>query len=280
MYIFSKGGTTVHTGLGGFKWGEEYLPLNNKKLESLRNHFEELEAVIVDEMSMVGADMLYDIHRRLQEIQISDDFFGGKAILLVGDLMQCPPVRQKKIFSMPGTFKNATLFNSSNNLWNNFEVVSPKANHRQGDGNLFTNLLNNIRLVKNGQFLDDDDISLLMSRKISNLAKRNFDHDTVVHTYFTNDKVNEYNETMLSKLQGEKISINYSYTTNVDNYTPKISKKGTVAETAFVPILSLKIEAKVMLIFNIDIADSLVNGQIGKVVDFIYDSKFYLIKKS
>ena len=276
--LSSKDGTTVQTGLGFNFSGGDYLPLASKKLEFLRTHFEELESVILDEMSMVGADMLYFINRRLQEIGMSEDLFGGKAVLLVGDLMQCPPVQQTKIFKIPSkSLKNATLFNSENNLWNNFEVVSPKINHRQGDGNRFTNLLNNIRIAKSGYFLPDEDIDLLMSRKISNFPQKDFQSDEVCHTYFTNKKVNQYNEKKLLRLESELISVNYSYTTNVENYTPKIKPKGTVADSNFQATLSLKVGAKVMLVFNVDLADSLVNGQMGIVVDFIDDSKSYLM---
>ena len=273
--LFSLDGTTIETGLS-FKFGEEgYLPLNSKKLDFLRTHLEELECVILDEMSMIGSDKLYDIHRRLAEIEISDESFGGKAVLLVGDLMQCPPVQQKKIFKMPKSEKNAILYNSENNLWNNFEVVVPKANHRQGDDNRFTNLLNNIRVAKSGHLLSDEDIELLMSRKISNFPQKDFNSDEVCHTNFTNKKVNEYNVNKLSKLEGDLIEVGYSYTTAAENYVPKLKPKGTVADTNFQATLSLKIGAKVMLVFNIDLSDSLVNGQMGKVVDFIYDSKSY-----
>ena len=44
--------------------------------------------VTVDEVSMCGADKLYEIHRRLCEILISEDLFANKAVMFVGDLMQ------------------------------------------------------------------------------------------------------------------------------------------------------------------------------------------------
>ena len=45
--------------------------------------------VIIDEVSMVGSNMLLEIHKRLQQIKgVSDDkVFGGVSILAVGDLV-------------------------------------------------------------------------------------------------------------------------------------------------------------------------------------------------
>ena len=50
--------------------------------------------VIIDEVSMVGSNMLLEIHKRLQQIKgvTADVTFGGVSILAVGDLYQLPPV--------------------------------------------------------------------------------------------------------------------------------------------------------------------------------------------
>ena len=50
---------------------------------------------------MVGANMLLEIHKRLQQIKgVSDDVtFGSVSILAVGDLYQLPPVAQAPLFS-------------------------------------------------------------------------------------------------------------------------------------------------------------------------------------
>ena len=57
--------------------------------------------VIIDEVSMIGSNMLLEIQRRLQQIKgVSDDkVFGGVSILAVGDLYQLPPVGQTPLFS-------------------------------------------------------------------------------------------------------------------------------------------------------------------------------------
>ena len=62
---------------------------------------EHVEAVIVDEMSMVSSDYLYNLHKRMMELFDSKDDFGGRSLMLVGDLLQLPPVRATSIFNTP-----------------------------------------------------------------------------------------------------------------------------------------------------------------------------------
>ena len=78
------------------KWGEEYLPLAPETMSKLRSEFERMMMVIIDEMSLIAADMFYTIHRRLVEILYLKDIFADRAVMLVGDLMQIPPVRQQQ----------------------------------------------------------------------------------------------------------------------------------------------------------------------------------------
>ena len=78
------------------KFGEEYLPLAPETMSTLRKQFERMMLVIIDEMSLVASDMFYYIHKRLVEILYLKDMFADRAVMLVGDLMQIPPIRQQK----------------------------------------------------------------------------------------------------------------------------------------------------------------------------------------
>ena len=49
-------------------------------------------------------------------------FIGGIAVILVGDILQLPPIRGNPIFLSPKNDQNYALWNSDSNLWNNFEV--------------------------------------------------------------------------------------------------------------------------------------------------------------
>ena len=99
---FNINGMTLHSAffLGRSKYSG-FQPLNHDRLNTLRNKLSRLVLVIIDEVSMVGSNMLLEIHRRLQQIKgISPDIpFGGVSILAVGDLYQLPPVGQSQLFS-------------------------------------------------------------------------------------------------------------------------------------------------------------------------------------
>ena len=85
-------GTSKYTG---------FQPLSHDKLNTLRTKLSNIALIIIDEVSMVGSNMLLEIHKRLQQIKgvSSDVTFGGVSILAVGDLYQLPPVGQPLLFS-------------------------------------------------------------------------------------------------------------------------------------------------------------------------------------
>ena len=60
------GGTTIHSTFG-FKIGTEITNLSNKKLAEMRDQFSQVKLIIIDEISLVGADLLYRIHLRLTD---------------------------------------------------------------------------------------------------------------------------------------------------------------------------------------------------------------------
>ena len=92
ILLFS-GGTTFHTGLH-MKIGNDYLPLDPESMNTLRKQFERMMVVIIDEMSLISADFFYNIHRRFKEILQHDEMFGDRGVMLVGDILQIPPVKQ------------------------------------------------------------------------------------------------------------------------------------------------------------------------------------------
>ena len=83
-----------------------YYGLGADTLNTLQLHLEQLMVVIIDEISMIGAETLYQIHMRLQEIKghnYSNTHFGNVTIIAVGDLYQLPPLKDKKIYDTPGS---------------------------------------------------------------------------------------------------------------------------------------------------------------------------------
>ena len=98
---FNINGMTLHSALllGRSKYSG-FQPLSHDRLNTLRTRLSRLMLLIIDEISMVGSNMLFEIHKRLQQIKdVSDDaVFGGVSILAVGDLYQLPPVCQTPLF--------------------------------------------------------------------------------------------------------------------------------------------------------------------------------------
>ena len=86
---FNVNGMTLHSAflLGRRKYSG-FQPLSNDRVNTWRAKLSKLVLLIIDEVSMVGADMLLEIHKRLQQIKavLPDVMFGQVSILAVGDL--------------------------------------------------------------------------------------------------------------------------------------------------------------------------------------------------
>ena len=135
---------------------------------------------------MVSADMLYRLSLRLCEIFLSHDYFGGKLVIFVGDIMQLKPVQARYIFAMPSCQKYIPL-HSVDPLWETFKVIVLQTNHRQGRESDWCRILNRARVGE----LTQDDKTILNSRKLSCHSNVNF--DGAWHVYYTNKAVKAYN---------------------------------------------------------------------------------------
>ena len=229
MYLLlSLGGTTYHTGLDIFPQNEEYVSLTNEKIAQLRSLYGDLHVCILDEMSMLGAGRLYDIHHRWQDINISRDLFGGLCFLLVGDLMQLKPIGSQEIYKKPSTLQNATLWDSEDNLWNNCKVVVLKTNFRQGVSE-WTNTLNRIRVGE----LTQGDIHLLESRRISNFPGKDLSRAT--HLFRTNREVYNHNSQVLNSLNTASI-FKRAEIESPKGFHPKVDEDSGMIEVNFVQI--------------------------------------------
>ena len=90
-------GTTVHTALKISL--SKLLPLSIEVAHQYRALFKFVKVLIIDEVSMIGAELLEQIDSRLK--QITGNFsknFGGLDVIFIGDLRQLPPVRATPIY--------------------------------------------------------------------------------------------------------------------------------------------------------------------------------------
>ena len=254
----------MHSGLD-LKFGSEYVPLNDKKLDMFRNTMKDLQLVIIDEISMVSPDMLYQVHQRLCEIFISQDSFGGKGIILVGDLLQLKPVKANYIFTTPRN-KRYKFLDSVESLWSTFDVAVLTTNHRHQDGSQWANLLNRCRIGE----LTQNDREILEARRTINFPTKELSN--ACHVFYTNEKVEEHNVEKLNSIPGKLFTVD-AISSYPKGYNKTLTNYGTIDSTNFKQVLQLKKQARVMLINNVNIRDSLINGQLGTVIDFIVNEQ-------
>ena len=265
MYIHSTylGGQTLHYAFD-FKFGTEHNTLGDKKRDEFRDQYKDLEIIIVDELSMVSADMLYRMDLRLQEIFLSDDNFGGKVVIFVGDPLQLKPPKARQIFDTPTCKKYQPMY-EMDSLWEKFKVIVLKTNHRQGSGTEWCDILNRARVGE----LTDRDKEILNERRMN--LHPNVDFDNAWHVFYPNREVKEFNMKKLRDLPGSSVVIpaRMSYP---KGYVPKIKDWGTIDDTQFEERLELKRNARVILVFNIAVSDSLSNGEVGQVLNIISEN--------
>ena len=195
-----------------------YYGLGADTLNTLQLHLEQLMVVIIDEISMIGAETLYKIHMRLQEIKglnYLDTRFGNVTIIAVGDLYQIPPLKDKKIYDTPGSNFDPNLISLHGSLWQEiFNFHELKHIVRQKDQQ-FAQLLNRVR---EAQITEEDEATL--KQRVTTLDNPTHFTDAL-HVYGTNNQTDQYNSTMLQKLTTHKYVIKSSDITK-DRYTSRL----------------------------------------------------------
>ena len=249
-------GQTLHS-LFGFKFGNSFLSMTERQRAEKRNLFRNLKCIIVDEISMVSADLLYNLDLRLREITMVDEIMGGISVFVFGDLFQLQPPKARYVFEEPKNKEHAVAFRLRN-LWRQFTIVHLEENHRQGEDKQYGDLLNRVRVGAHTV----EDIELLKTRVT---PQDNPVLNDSIHIYGTNAKVNSRNNAKLKEIPGELIVIRAQ---NQSRTITKFSQNsaGCILNTPFQAVLKLKIRAEVVLVHNINTLDGLTNGARGVLV--------------
>ena len=254
-------GTTVHTGLG-FDFGMKHSSLTDKKRELKREQLKQLKVLIIDEFSMMSPDQLYRIDLRFREVTQVNKPFGGIMIFLFGDLAQLKPVKARYTFKQPSCPDyHISYGDGSESLWRSFKVINLEENHRQGEDREYADLLNRIRIGKPSE----DDLKVLRSRIRPRL------HPDLKDCVFISAQVKpvaKFNAKSLRLLEGERYLCQAIYIHAMSKkFKPRIDPdSGRIGDTQYVDVLEIKIGARVMLIFNVDVSDLLCNGATGTVI--------------
>ncbi|XP_050338285.1 uncharacterized protein LOC126764671 [Bactrocera neohumeralis] len=164
--------------------------LTGNYLRGMRQLWQNVEFLFIDEISMVPYEMLCMIDSRLRQLKRQDACFGGINVLLFGDLMQLPPVRGHQVFQQPEHMKPAT------HLWRQFRLVELQQNMRQQEDTTFIDVLNALRVGK----LTSKHLEVLLE-KVSTDTTEEFSIEKALRIYPTNDQVVIHNEKVLKSFQ-------------------------------------------------------------------------------
>ena len=287
----NAGGVTIHSQFG-IPFGL-FLPDSGYKIENTntkintpytmvkhlnmrdqkRKLLQELELLIIDEVSMLRADLLDTIDFVLKSVRRQQHkAFGGVQVLFIGDLMQLPPVVKEEEWNVLRNYYSSVYFFDAQVLRNEKPVyIELDKIYRQSD-NTFIDLLNNLRNNK----VTQANIDLLNS-----YYKPNFDVTSALNTITLtthNSKADTLNRSALQQLKGQS----YFFSATID---------GEFNEYAY-PVeayLELKLGAQIMFIKN-DVSgkQQYFNGKIGIVssiinkdieIDFRDGTKPFILEK-
>jgi ATP-dependent DNA helicase PIF1 len=221
-----------------------------------KNIYKKLDAIVIDEISMVRADLLDCVDKFLRlNGRNSEQPFGGTQMVFIGDLYQLPPVvasseREafKSLYPTP-YFYSAHVFNLLE-----MEFVELEKVYRQSD-KAFIELLNAIR----NRTIDDDGLATLNQRYQPEFqpASGTF----YIYLVTTNALAEQINSQRLDILRSRGYVFDAVIEGNFGReYLP------TAIE------LQVKAGAQIMMLNN-DPAGRWVNGSLGKITDIIQDKE-------
>ncbi|MGD2033690.1 MAG: helix-turn-helix domain-containing protein [Bacteroidales bacterium] len=166
--------------------------MNKTKRSMLR----ETELLIIDEVSMLRADLLDAIDTILRSLRRNRQKpFGGVQILFIGDLLQLPPVVKDEEWSILSQFYSGSFFFHAKVLENDPPLyIELEKIYRQSD-QIFINLLNNLRDNKPAK----EDLALLNTH--CNPLYKPSKNDGHVHLVTHNRMADEINRRSLDELK-------------------------------------------------------------------------------
>ena len=236
-------GQTIHSFFG--------FPPRLINSEEIKKHkkpkwFKSIEAIIIDEISMVRADLLDNIDRSLRLNREDDRLFGGVQVIFFGDLFQLPPVVSSPFeqnyfqttYSSPYFF-SAHAFNNGFNL----KHIKLTKVYRQEETN-FLSILESIRSYE----VDDEVLEVLNSRFVDIPKQGSYITLTAI-----NQSAKQINERKLTGLPGK-----------TKQYSATIRGEFNPGMYPTDQVLNLKEGAQVMFIRN-DPLRKFVNGTIGYI---------------
>lgn len=242
LAALTAGGQTLHSlfGIPPYAVGphQDFKRLRRKLLQ-------QLDLVLIDEISMVRADLLDNVDRALRVARKRDEPFGGVPIAAFGDFMQLPPVVTPTDGAVLGQLEYRSPFAFDAHVMREVdpEIVELTIVHRQEDDD-FINLLGRLR-AGDPQAVEDINDACCRKHRPGKMP---------VLLCATNALAQAYNARGMDGLAGDPVVFEgaASQTFQRDRYPAP-------------PVLALKPRARVMAVRN-DPAGRFVNGSLGTVV--------------
>lgn len=242
---------------------KEFLKYNKEHVKLIKS----LELIIIDEISMVRADVIDFIDRILRVY--SGNFrqpFGGKQMLLVGDVFQLEPVVTRDERDILSKFYDTTHFFSAR-VFHEMQLVSIELTkvYRQSDA-AFISVLDHVRTNK----VTGTDLQLLNTCVLTDdysadaLAPSDIEKGMYVTLATRRDVVDAINQKNLNDIDGDPI-----------HFYGEI--KGEFPETSLPTLLDLELKAGAQIIFIKNDQDKRwVNGTIGTIIGIDLDEGKYI----
>ncbi len=246
LAAISVGGQTIHS---FFRLPPRFVDLREIRAMRHTSVMKALDLLIIDEVSMVRADLMDGIDQALRLNRRCDEPFGGVQLAMFGDLWQLPPVVRepelKEYFEE--TYGGPYFFQAL--VWRECvgRSVDLEKIYRQKDDAEFRNILQHIRDGEPGE----ETLRALNGRVMPKASLP--DPDSHIVLTATNDAAFRENSRRLMALPGK-----------AKTYSAEVSGKFDTAAFPTEPALTLKVGARVMFLRN-DPDRRWINGSWGLV---------------
>ncbi len=261
------GGTTIHSAFGYNnleKLDLDEINLDNIQLrQNKRFVLQEIDTLIVDEISMVRADTFDKMDRILRVLNNNNVVFGGKQVIAFGDLFQLPPIASStEERYLREKYGGVFFFNSDAYNEANFGFIELSTNHRQNQDQYFFEMLNRIREGS----VENSDITSINERVVRDDA----DLRRIVRLFPKKVAAEHVNNLELSKIPALEYifeaKVIYQTHNNQQITLARIEKNFPISYR-----LKLKLGALVMLVQN-DPGHRWVNGTLAIVSSISNDA--------
>ncbi len=253
----NAGGMTIHSffqlPFGPYIPGATIDPARQRRFTSEKIRLiQSLDLLVIDEISMVRADILDAIDDVLRRYRDRSRPFGGLQLLMIGDLHQLPPIVKEEEWQLLREHYQTMYFFGSQALSKSDPIsIELKHIYRQSD-TTFIELLNKVR---NNQ-MDEQVLTLLNSRFVPNFQPS--DSEPYITLTAHNAAAQEINTGKLASIPEEK----YAYKAKVEGDFPVFSYPAD-------EVFECKLGAQVMFVKNdLNREKRYYNGKIGKITGF------------